>query len=79
MPEEVKTQFEDLLEKVEMYHNHLTNRYEVLRKQVSGYEDKYHPTCIIVKAKLHECDEMRDEFRSVFENITRKKESSCVK
>ena len=71
MPEDVKTQFEDLLEKVEKYHSHLNNRYKVLLEQYDGYKDKYHPTCIIVNAKLDECDELRDEFMSVFENINR--------
>jgi hypothetical protein len=79
MPEDVNTQFEDLLIKVEMYLSHLTNRCKVLREQVNGYEDKYHPTCIIVKAKMHECDELRDEFMGVFENVDRKEESPCLK
>jgi len=72
MPEDVNTQFEDLLEKVEKYLSHLTNRNKVLREQVDGYKDKYHPTCIIVNAKLHECEELRDKFMSVFENINQK-------
>ena len=72
MPEDVKTQFEDLLEKVEKYLSHLNNRYKVLREQFNGYEDKYHPTCIIVNAKLHECEELRDKFMSVFENFNLK-------
>ena len=46
MPEDVNTQFEDLLEKVEKYLSHLTNRYKVLLEQVDGYKDKYHPEIV---------------------------------